>query len=63
MKEKSTFGNPQIALRMAKEFSGTSQKTIVVEMRYTQQVQKFVQEIENAHKRADNSTLVYRQTV
>ncbi len=58
MEKKATFGNADLAKKMATRF-GTNQDTVQVEMRYAKEVQTFLRKIEKAHKKAADSKLVF----
>jgi hypothetical protein len=58
MKKHSTFGNADLAWKMATKF-GTCPKSVHVDMRYTKEVQTFIRKVEEAHQKAANSTLVF----
>ncbi len=58
MKKQSTFGNADLAKKMASKF-GTSQDLVHVEMRYAKEVQTFLRKMEEAHKKAADSKLVF----
>lgn len=58
MKKQSTFGNADLAKKMASQF-GSSEETIKVKMRYVQEVQKFVKKVDEAHIKAEKSNLKF----
>ncbi|MEA2082684.1 MAG: hypothetical protein U9O82_00265 [Thermodesulfobacteriota bacterium] len=58
MKKTSTFGNAELAKKIVSQF-GTSQKTVKAEMRYTKEVQTFILKVEEAHKKAAKSKLIF----
>jgi hypothetical protein len=58
MKKPATFGNADLAKKIASQF-GTAQDTVKVAMRYTKEVQAFVRKVEEAHKKAADSTLSF----
>ncbi len=58
MKKQSTFGNADLAKKMASKF-GTSQDSVQVEMRYAKEVQTFLKKVEEAHRKAANSKLAF----
>jgi hypothetical protein len=58
MKKQSTFGNTDLARKMASQF-GKSSESIKVEMRYAKEVQTFIRKVEEAHKKAAKSKLVF----
>lgn len=58
MAKSMSFGNPQIADKMAEKF-GKGQE-LKVEMRYTPQVLEFIKKIETAHEEAAKSKLAFR---
>lgn len=57
-KSDRTFGSPKIAREMARMF-GEQAKTISVEMKYEEEVGSFVRKIEDAHRQAGKSKLVF----
>lgn len=58
MEKQATFGNADLARKMATQF-GTSQDTVKVDMRYAKEVQTFIRKVEEAHKKAAESTLTF----
>lgn len=58
MKKQSTFGNTDLAKKMASKF-GTSQDSVQVEMRYAREVLIFLRKVEEARKKAAKSKLVF----
>ncbi len=58
MGKQSTFGNADLAKKMASKF-GTNQKSVHAEMRYAKEVQAFLRKMEEAHKKAADSKLVF----
>ena len=58
MEKQSTFGNADLARKMAAQF-GTSQETVKVEMRYAKEDETFIRKVEEAHQKAANSKLVF----
>ncbi len=58
MGKQSTFGNVDLAKKMASRF-GTNQKFVRAEMRYAKEVQAFLRKMEEAHKKAADSKLVF----
>ncbi len=58
MEKPSTFGNADLARKMASKF-GTGQKSVKVDMRYAKEVQTFIRKVEDAHKKAAESKLVF----
>jgi hypothetical protein len=58
MKKPATFGNADLAKKMASRF-GTSQELVQVEMRYAEEVRLFIRKVEEAHKKAADSKLVF----
>lgn len=58
MEKQATFGNADLAKKIASQF-GTNQDTVKVEMRYTKEVQAFLRKIDEAHEKAANSKLVF----
>ncbi|MDD4116917.1 MAG: hypothetical protein PHI39_01735 [Kiritimatiellae bacterium] len=59
MNNEMTFTSPQIAQKVARVF-GTRVKTFKVPIRHRRVVGNFVRKIETAHKRAENSKLIFR---
>jgi hypothetical protein len=57
-KSNRTFGSPEIAREMARMF-GDQAKTISVEMKYEKEFGSFVRKIEDAHKQAGKSKLIF----
>lgn len=58
MEKQATFGNTDLARKMASQF-GTSSESVKVDMRYAKEVQTFIRKVEEAHQKAANSTLVF----
>ncbi len=58
MEKQATFGNADLARKMATQF-GTSRETVKVDMRYAKEVQTFIRKVEDAHKKAAESTLTF----
>lgn len=58
MEKQATFGNTDLARKMASRF-GTSSETVKVDMRYAKEVQSFIRKVEEAHQKAAESTLVF----
>jgi hypothetical protein len=58
MEKQSTFGNADLAKKMASQF-GTSQESVKVDMRYAKEVQTFIRKVEDAHNKAAESKLVF----
>jgi hypothetical protein len=58
MEKQSTFGNADLAKKMASQF-GTSQESVKVDMRYAKEVQAFILKVEDAHNNAAKSKLVF----
>ena len=58
MSNEMTFTSPQIAQKVARVF-GTQAKTFKVPIRHRRVVGKFVRKIEAAHRRAENSKLLF----
>jgi pyrroline-5-carboxylate reductase len=58
MKEQGTFGNSDLAKKIASKF-GTTQETVNAEMRYTKVVQTFIRKVDEAHRKAAESTLKF----
>jgi len=58
MKEQGTFGNSDLAKKIALKF-GTTQETVKAEMRYTKVVQNFIRKVDEAHQKAAESTLKF----
>ena len=59
MDNRSTFGNAALAQKMASRF-GAEPRTVQVRMRYAREVRKFIDKVEDAHRKAGNSKLVFR---
>lgn len=60
--ESEKFACPQMAKAVLKEF-GRSAKTVTVEMRACDDVPKFVEMLQNAHRRTAESTLRFGPSV
>ena len=58
MEKHATFGNADLARKMASQF-GTSPQSVQVDMRYAKEVQNFIRKVEEAHQNAAKSTLVF----
>ncbi len=58
MEKHTTFGNADLAMKMAMQI-GTSSQPVKVDMRYTKEVQTFIRKVEEAHQKAAKSTLVF----
>jgi hypothetical protein len=58
MEKHTTFGNADLARKMAMQF-GTSSQPVKVDMRCTKEVQAFIRKVEEAHQKAANSTLIF----
>lgn len=58
MKKQGTFGNSDLAKKIATQF-GSTQETVKVEMRYTKIVQTFIRKVNEAHKKAAKSDLKF----
>lgn len=58
MEKPSTFGNAELAKKMASKF-GTSQESVKVDMRYAKEVKVFISKVEDAHQKAAESELVF----
>ena len=58
MEKQATFGNADLAKKMASRF-GMSSESVKVEMRYTKEVQTFIRKVEEAHQKASKSKLVF----
>ena len=58
MSKNKVLGSPDIAKAMEKEF-GRKLGTFVVEIKYQKEVGDFVRKIEDAHKQAAKSKLVF----
>jgi len=58
MEKQATFGNADLAKKMAAQF-GTGQESVQVEMRYNKEVRHFINEVEEAHKKAAESKLIF----
>ncbi len=59
MKKQSTFGNADLAKKMAAKFSN-GQETVQVEMRYAKEVENFIRKVDEAHEKAATSKLAFR---
>ena len=57
MEKHATFGNADLAKKMATQFG--SGQAVKVDMRYTKEVQTFIRKVEEAHQKVANSTLVF----
>lgn len=57
MENQSTFGNADLAKKMALQFG--SRRVVRVDMRYNNEVQSFIRKIDEAHQKAATSTLVF----
>lgn len=57
MEKPATFGNAALAKKVASRFG--SRESVQVEMRYTKEVQQFIRKVEEAHTKAEKSTLVF----
>lgn len=58
MKKQATFGNADLAKKIASKF-GTKQDVVKVEMRYAKEVQTFLRKVEKAHNKAADSKLLF----
>ncbi len=58
MVKRSTFGNADLAQKMASKF-GKSRETIKVRMRFAKEVKTFIRKVEEAHKKAAQSKLKF----
>ena len=58
MEKHTTFGNADLARKMAMQF-GTGSQPVKVDMRYTKEVQNFIRKVEEAHQKAASSALVF----
>ena len=58
MEKTSAFDHAALAKKMVSKF-GTSQESVKVDMRYSKEVQTFVCKVEDAHKKAAESKLVF----
>lgn len=58
MERQPTFGNTELAKKMVSMF-GTSQESVVVKMRFEEEVRIFIRKIEEAHQKAAKSKLVF----
>jgi len=56
---KPKFTSPKIANKMAQVF-GNNTKTVVVDMKYTQEVNKFALKIRQAHETAGKSRQMFK---
>ena len=59
MKKQTTFGNADLAKKMASEF-GTKSQTVNVEMRYLDEVHEFIRKVDEAHEKAKDSNLKFK---
>lgn len=57
MKKHSTFGNAELAQKMASKFG--AQEPVKVEMRYAKQVKAFIRKIEEEHQKAAECKLKF----
>jgi len=53
------FTSPKIAQEIKREF-GDEVKTISVKMKYTREIERFINKIDKAHQRTDQSTLRFK---
>lgn len=58
MVKQSTFGNADLAKKVASRF-GKGQKSVKVKMQYAKEVQRFIRKVEEAHKKAAKSKLSF----
>ena len=58
MEKQATFGNADLAKKMAARF-GKNKEAVQVEMRYAKEVGLFIRKVEEAHKKAADSKLVF----
>lgn len=58
MEKQTTFGNAELAKKIASQF-GERCESVKVEMKYAKEVQHFIREIEEAHNKAAKSELVF----
>ena len=58
MGKQVTFGNADLAKKMVSR-SGTGQESLQVKMRYAKEVRQFLQQVEEAQKKAAESKLVF----
>lgn len=58
MKKHATFGNTDLAKKIASQF-GTTQDSVKAEMRYTKVVQTFIRKVDEAHRKASKSKLAF----
>jgi len=58
MGKQASFGKADLAKKIACKF-GTSEEAVKVEMRYTKEVQKFLRKVDEAHKQAADSKLLF----
>ena len=58
MQERVTYGNIAFAEKMAKCF-GESQEPVKAEMSYAKDVEEFIKNIQEAHKQAYKSKVVF----
>jgi 5S rRNA maturation endonuclease (ribonuclease M5) len=57
MEKLTTFGNAELAKKMASQFG--AKKSVQVKMRYAKEAAKFIQKVEEAHEKAANSVLLF----
>jgi|WetSurMetagenome_2_1015567.scaffolds.fasta_scaffold1247167_1 hypothetical protein len=58
MKKQGTFGNADLAKKIASQF-GSPQDVMEAKMQYTSVVQTFIRKIDEAHQRAAKSKLKF----
>jgi hypothetical protein len=57
MEKQATFGNVALAKKMAIQFG--TKKSVTVEMRYAKEAKSFIRKVEEAHRNAASSDLVF----
>lgn len=58
MGKNTTFGNADLAKKMASRF-GKNQEPVQVEMRFAKEVRQFIEKVDKAHKKAAKSKLIF----
>lgn len=58
MKKQGTFGNADLAKKIASQF-GKMQDAVGAKMRYTKVVQTFIHKVDEAHQKAAKSKLKF----
>lgn len=59
MSNRATFGHADLAKKMAAQF-GKAREPVKVEMRYADDVRKFIGKIASAHEKAAQSNLAFK---